>query len=195
VHDAAQRAARIRVAAAFESLGTGIAFHEGMRRLLVALLLIAPGVAGASAPQPLTIAELSRLADTIVVGRVGAAPGGGPVALDVEQVLKGTPPSPLAIAPPGPVARGIVTEVAGAPTFAAGERVLVFLTRRPDASLRVAHLFQGKFSIEPDPVTHIPHAVRRVPDTHAVLDRLPLADALAQVRAALPAPRPEGRQP
>jgi hypothetical protein len=132
-----------------------------------------------------------------VVGRVGAARSeaatAGPITriqLDVEKMLKGTPAAALTIVQPGGEAGGVAASVAGAPTFVTGERVLMFLTRRPDGALRVAHLYQGKFSIEADP----PQAVRRLPDTQAVLDAVSLADALALVRAALPAVRNEGRR-
>jgi hypothetical protein len=92
------------------------------------------------------------------------------------------------------VVGGVAATIADAPTFAAGERVLVFLTRRPDGALRVAHLYQGKFTIETDPTTSRPQAVRRAPDTRAVLDAVALDDALALVRAALPSPPGEGRR-
>ena len=161
--------------------------------LALAFLLLthAPAVAGGLVARPLSIRELTATADTIVVGRIGSArshaTGSGPethVQVDVEQVLKGAPAAPLTIVQPGGDAGGVAGVVAGAPTFATGERVLLFLTRRSDGALRVAHLYQGKFTIEADP----PQAVRRLPDTHAVLDQVPLADALAMVRAALPAP-------
>jgi hypothetical protein len=183
-----------------------------MRWLPVTLLLIAhapalamlatagayvPTATGALATRPLSIRELTAAADTIVVGRVAAvrseAAAAGPITridVDVEQPLKGQPAASLTIVQPGGEAAGVASRVAGVPTFVAGERVLMFLTRRPDGALRVAHLYQGKFSIEADP----PQAVRRLPDSQAVLDAMPLDDALAVVRAALPATRGQGRR-
>ena len=171
-----------------------------MRRFtLVLLLLLHPQIATAQAvPRPLSIRELTAIADTIALGRVArmeserSASGADIVTrvhLDVEQLLKGAPASALTIVQPGGEAGGIAGVVAGAPTFAAAERVLVFLTRRPDGALRVAHLAQGKFTIETDAAGTSPQAVRRAPDTAAVVDALPLADALALVRSALPASR------
>ena len=175
-----------------------------MRRLVIALVLVslAPAFALAVTSRPLSISELTTVADTIVLGRVSAArsetDAGGAIltriALDVEQVLKGRAGSLITIVEPGGDVGGVVATVAGAPTFAAGERVLVFLTRRPDGTLRVAHLFQGKFSVESNPTTRQPQAVRRAPDTHAVMDAVPLADALALVRASLPGGRGDGRR-
>lgn len=167
--------------------------------LAVLATACAPVLATASAlaTRPLSIRELTTAADTIVIGRVAAVRGeaaaAGPITrvdLDVEQPLKGVPGPALTILQSGGEAAGVASSVAGAATFVAGERVLMFLTRRPDGALRVAHLYQGKFSIEADP----PQAVRRLPDTQAVLDAMPLADALAVVRSALPATSGPGRR-
>ena len=177
-----------------------------MRRLAAALVLVTllPALVGAVTTRPLSIGELTTVADTIVVGRVsGAEAETGAagtihtrVALDVEQVLKGRARAgaPITIVQPGGDVGGVTATVADAPTFEPGERVLVFLTRRPDGTLRVAHLFQGKFSVESNPTTRQPQAVRRAPDTHAVMDAVSLADALALVRASLPGGRGEDRR-
>ena len=177
-----------------------------MRRLVVALVLVTwlPALAAAVTTRPLSISELTTVADTIVVGRVRGAEAETSsagairtrIALDVEQVLKGRARAgaPITIIEPGGNVGGVTATVADAPTFAPGERVLVFLTRRPDGSLHVAHLFQGKFSVESNPTTRQPQAVRRAPDTHAVMDAVSLADALALVRASLPGGRGEDRR-
>jgi len=170
---------------------------------IVFVLLLYPEISTAQAlPRPLSIRELTATADTIAVGRVGAieserTPGGLDLAtrirLDVEQVLKGAPAAALTIVQSGGEAGGVAGTVAGAPTFRSGEHVLVFLSRRPDGALRVAHLAQGKFTIETDAGT-APRAVRRAPDTASVIDALPLADALALVRSALAAPGEQQRR-
>jgi hypothetical protein len=171
----------------------------------VAAWAVPPGaVAAPLASRPLSIRELTIAADTVVLGRVATAPSdrASPgttlvtrIQLDVEQVLKGPAANVVTVVQPGGDAGGVVATVAGAPNFAPGERVLVFLSRRPDGDLRVAHLYQGKFSIEPDAATGGLRAVRREPDTRAVLDTVPLSDALALVRAALPPASGDGRRP
>jgi hypothetical protein len=74
--------------------------------------------------------------------------------------------------------------VAGAPTFTQGEGVLLFLARGSDGHLSVAGLFQGKFSLERDAASGGEVAVRRVPGSAEVLDRLRLEQARADVVAA-----------
>lgn len=174
-------------------------------RAIVMTVLVLGHTAALAAPlasRPLSIRELTLAADTVVIGRIGSTRGETSadgsaivtrVLVDVEQALKGSPGPALTIVQPGGESGGVVATVAGGPTFAPGERVLLFLSRRPDGALRVAHVHQGKFSIEPDPATGQPAAVRRVPGTSEVVDNVPLAEALALVRAALPSPRGEGR--
>lgn len=169
-----------------------------MRVLVLALLLAhASAHAAPVASRPLSIRELAVIADTVVIGRIAAirpeaaTPEPGIVTripVDVDQVLKGSAGAALILVQAGGERGGVAATIGGAPAFAAGEQVLLFLTRRPDGALRVAHLYQGKFSIEADPSTGASRVVRRVPDTGAVVDALPLTDALALVRAALAAP-------
>lgn len=173
-----------------------------MRVLALALLLAhAAAHAAPLASRPLSVRELALIADTVVIGRIApvqpeaATPDPGivtRVVVDVDQVLKGSAGATVTLVQTGGERGGVVSTVAGAPTFAAGEQVLLFLTRRPDGALRVAHLYQGKFSIEADPSTGASRAVRRIPDTGDVVDAQPLTDALALVRAALAAPSGEG---
>lgn len=176
-----------------------------MRRLAVGLLLAhTAAYAAPVASRPLSIRELAVIADTVVIGRVAQLrPDAGTadpgmvtrVLVDVEQVLKGAAGAAVTLVQPGGERGGVVATVGGAPSFNAGEHVLLFLTRRPDGALHVAHLYQGKFSIEPDPATGAARVVRRLPDTAEVADAMPLTDALALVRAALAAPSGEERTP
>jgi hypothetical protein len=73
--------------------------------------------------------------------------------------------------------------VAGAPVFAVGERVLLFLTLRLDGDLAVAGLFQGKFSLTRDAGGR-EVAVRNLPGGGA-RDTIPLDDARELIRRAV----------
>jgi hypothetical protein len=70
------------------------------------------------------------------------------VSLSVEEILKGDfDTKQLILKQIGGQVSGLYAWVYGNPEFSTGERVLLFLSRNPDRTLRVAHLFQGKFSI------------------------------------------------
>src|SRR5436309_2554740 len=69
------------------------------------------------------------------------------ITLDVRDRLKGEIPlGPLTIRQLGGRVASMQAWVEGSPEFTVGERVLVFLSRNADGTLRVAHLYQGKFS-------------------------------------------------
>src|SRR2546425_173600 len=112
------------------------------------------------------------------------------ITLDVRDRLKGEIPlGPLTIRQLGGRVAGMQAWVEGSPEFTMGERVLVFLSRNADGTLRVAHLYQGKFSIVTDLQTGASHAVR-APGRHvhvlgrgaAAMERRPLADFLRDIR-------------
>src|SRR5206468_5767605 len=115
------------------------------------------------------------------------------ITLDVRDSLKGEIPlGPLTIRQLGGRVAGMQAWVEGSPEFTVGERVLVFLSRNADGTLRVAHLYQGKFSIVTDLQTGASHAVR-APGRHvhvlgrggastAATERRPLADFLRDIR-------------
>jgi len=91
-------------------------------------------------------------APLVVVARVAAK---GPTAsrapateyrFTVEQVLKGTAGPELTVRVPGGMgADGIGLRIYGAPSFAAGERAILFLEPRPGGDYRILHLMQGAF--------------------------------------------------
>src|SRR5213593_2658724 len=112
------------------------------------------------------------------------------ITLDVRDSLKGEIPlGPLTIRQLGGRVGGMHAWIQGSPEFTVGERVLVFLSRNADGTLRVAHLYQGKFSIVTDLQTGASHAVR-APGGHvhvlgrgaAAMERRPLADFLRDIR-------------
>jgi hypothetical protein len=102
---------------------------------------------------------LARSAAVIVLGEVlsvesARSPDGAIhtyVAIQPERVLKGgLPLTPFVLKEPGGSVGEQVERIYGAPEFSAGERVLLFLARRRDRTLRTAHLSLGKFSIHRD---------------------------------------------
>src|SRR5436309_8385391 len=115
------------------------------------------------------------------------------ITLDVRDSLKGEIPlGPLTIRQLGGRVASMQAWVEGSPEFTVGERVLVFLSRNADGTLRVAHLYQGKFSIVTDLQTGASHAVR-APGGHvhvlgrggastSATERRPLADFLRDIR-------------
>ncbi len=105
------------------------------------------------------------------------------VELTRTELLKGTTRSPVSFQQLGGRAGGTTSVVGGAAEFRRGERVLVFLARRPDGSLALVDLLHGKFSIERDAATGRDHAVRAVDARSA--DRLELDRARALVRRGL----------
>ena len=49
-------------------------------------------------------------------------------------------------------------QIAGAPRYVQGERVMVFLEHMPNGYLRTTGMGQGKLSISPDGSAHLTHA-------------------------------------
>jgi hypothetical protein len=107
----------------------------------------------------MTVDDLTRSSVAAVIGTVEGltgvqSPDGAIVTLvtvSVEQVLKGEVPAPvITLKEDGGTVAGRQEVVHGGPSFEQGERVLLFLTVRPDGSLRTNHLAIGKFHIETD---------------------------------------------
>ena len=127
-------------------------------------LVVWPGATAAQTPAVrglvLTVPELARSVELVVVGEVVDTRGewNGTrgtiitrIDFRVDEVLKGTAgPGVLQLSQPGGQVGDVVAAVADAPSFAVGERALLFLSRRPDGLLRVAHLYMGKFAVEHD---------------------------------------------
>jgi Matrixin len=73
------------------------------------------------------------------------------ISLSIDEILKGEfNTRELVLKQVGGRISDLYSWVYGSPEFTIGEKVLVFLGRNSDGSLRVAHLFQGKFSIFSD---------------------------------------------
>ena len=85
-----------------------------------------------------------------VVGTLPAPEADRPVTdylMNVERVLKGSVDgsSLLVRVPGGRAANGMELKIWGAPTFAEGERALLFLGRHADGTYRILHLMLGAF--------------------------------------------------
>ncbi len=76
------------------------------------------------------------------------------ITLTIDEVLKGdVSVTELTIKQPGGAIGGTHTWIFGSPEFRIGEQVLLFLTMNDDGTLRVAHFYQGKFTIMRDEIT------------------------------------------
>jgi hypothetical protein len=125
-----------------------------MRRPLALLLLALAAPAAASTFVAATVEEVARSSEAVVRGRVVAtapratAEGGIVTDVDVEvaSAWKGAPARTVRIVVPGGALRDIALRVEGAPTFAVGEEVVVFLGRE-GAAWRVNGYAQGKFRV------------------------------------------------
>lgn len=117
---------------------------------VVALLLAVP--AGATSIVRVVDEEMVEQAPLVVVARVvekGPAASRTPATeyrFAVEQVLKGTVGPELTLRVPGGMgADGIGLRIYGAPSFAPGERAILFLESRDGGDYRILHLMQGAF--------------------------------------------------
>ena len=120
--------------------------------LLGLVLATPPAAATQTFPGPPSIEHLAHRADLIVVGEVLAATGEWDAArtnihtrieLSVAEWLKGAASSPVTFTQLGGRVGGEASLVGGAVTFQPGQRVLLFLTRRPDGSLGLTDLANG----------------------------------------------------
>jgi subtilase family serine protease len=86
------------------------------------------------------------------------------ITMSLDEILKGAVTTPeLTIRQLGGRVGDLESRVEGGPQFHLGERVLLFLTTRRDGTLRVAHLYLGKFSIVTDVLTGEALAHRETP--------------------------------
>lgn len=147
-----------------------------MRRLTVGLAALITAIAGAPPAEATVVGVLpegllTEQAQVIVIGRVVGISGHWDhdqiltdVTVQLDEILKGAVPTPeLTIRQLGGRVGDVESRVEGSPEFRLGERVLLFLTTRSDGTLRVAHLYLGKFSILTDLHTGERFARRHTP--------------------------------
>jgi len=123
--------------------------------VLLAALLAAPPALGAQAIA-LSVEGLARSSDAVVRGQVRKtaatlSPDGRRiftlVDVDVASTWRGDARRTVQVIVPGGVVGNIGQRVDGAPSFAEGEEVVVFLQRAEASGFRVAGLAQGKFQV------------------------------------------------
>lgn len=189
-------------------------------KLLVAaaVIVLAAETAAGSESRPLTPLALATASNAIVIGRVEAITAGRDpmtggiytyVTLQPSAILKGTfGAGPVVIKQLGGVIGDEGLAVAGQACFVVGEEVLLFLEARPrDRTLYTSALWQGKWTIEADPVTGERLAFKREPDTDAAvmvdrvstltadLERVGAYGAPAENLSVAPEETPRGASP
>jgi hypothetical protein len=87
------------------------------------------------------------------------------ISLDVEEVLKGEfSESTLTIKQVGGTVGSLHSWIIGNPEFSVGEKVLLFLSQNEDGSLRVSHLYRGKYSLWRDYWSNEEYASQSLPE-------------------------------
>jgi hypothetical protein len=166
-----------------------------MRRLLPLTVLAIVAPAAASTFMAATVAGVARSSDAVVRGTVISAAGretaGGRIVTDVDvevaSAWKGAPERIVRIVVPGGSLGSIALRVEGAPTFAAGEEVVVFLAREGRA-WRVSGYGQGKYRVVGDEVRPGLGGARVLPRASGkgerLVGRMTVAELERRVRAA-----------
>jgi hypothetical protein len=121
--------------------------------LALSLALLSPRGASAAIAQRTTVEELARTSDAVIRGKVErqrAAWFGRRIYTEVEvrtsDVWRGSAPAVVTVLVPGGVVGDIGQHVDAAPSFGAGEEVVVFLAGAGGRA-QVNGLSQGKFSV------------------------------------------------
>lgn len=112
------------------------------------------GSAGATMIVPMDPDDLAASSEVVVLGTVDhirqAELASGRIVtvitIDLEEVWKGNPPSPLEIVEPGGIVGDRGEIVYGTPSYELGEPVLVFAARTA-LGWRTNHMLQGKFRV------------------------------------------------
>lgn len=201
-----------------------------VHRIFVLLALFAtwlpPPIATATVVVPVADTDMAQQASVIVVGQIAKLKSAWDknhqqiltkITLTVDEVLKGNlKKRRITVTQLGGVVDDVEAWIDGNAQFTEGEKVLLFLDRQENGSLRVLHLYQGKFSIFTDPETGAELAYREThPEGVHVLSEeqasehrsatavdgdsatltdngfLPLADLKARIRHALTNPSVE----
>src|ERR671936_1166195 len=128
-----------------------------MRTLLALTMLAAALPARAALAVPASVEELARSSQAVVRGRVTGVSSRWSddqrriftyVDIAPSSVWRGAPPARITVVVPGGVVGPIGQRVDGAPGFAKGEEVVVFLSEAEAGTFRVTGLAQGKFRVE-----------------------------------------------
>lgn len=167
-----------------------------MRILLAVALLAAARPALSAQAIAVSIEELARTSDAVVRGKVVGATARWNderlriftiVELERTAVLRGDVPGRVRVTVPGGVVGRVGQRVDGAPAFAPGEEVVVFLRHAAADAFGVNGLAQGKFSItgtvvRPD-LSHLTFVQTSVPAGERRAEQMPLSDLERRVRS------------
>ena len=149
--------------------------------LVVLCSLILGTHPGHAAMLKMSVEDLARQADTIVVGTVTQQQSAWDaqhtaihtdVTVAVERMLAGTPGDIVTLRVAGGIVEGMGMRTSNDPTFQDGEQVIVFLDTTTNPS-SVVGMQQGKFTIKDNLVTLADETVS-------------LEECIATVRSALP---------
>jgi hypothetical protein len=162
--------------------------------LLILTLLCAGNVRSSAVPvSALSIAELTKRSDVIVLGTVTSITSDWNVNrtaietrinLKVEEIFKGRADhGKITFHQLGGKAGQIASSVGEAASFEEGEKVAVFLFKNNRDRLQLVGFFQGKFAVERRPKGEM--AVRRIPGVSKPLDQFPLDNLKLQVQEAI----------
>ena len=159
-------------------------------------LVCAARAAAIGAPR-WTDAELATFSDVILTGRVADVATGwdGPTiytyaTIDVDRVLKGwVPEHRIVIKQLGGRVDDLALIIDAQASFAAGERVLLFLEVRPrDRTLSTTALWQGKWTIQGDQDDRRRVVTRRPPESQTSTFGSPVDVSSIETVASLAAP-------
>jgi hypothetical protein len=166
-------------------------------RTLLALLMLLPAIpARATLAAPASVEELARSSQAVVRGRVARVASRWSedqrriftyVDVDVASAWRGAPGPRATVIVPGGIVGGIGQRVDGAPGFAKGEEVVLFLSEAEEGAYRVTGLAQGKFKVDggaarPD-VSHIGFVERPLRAGERRAEAMDLAELERRVRS------------
>jgi hypothetical protein len=139
----------------------------------VLFTLAAGSLANATIVVPISEETLIEDAAAIVIGHVTSMQGGYDhrratiftnITVAIQEVLKGgIPLGDITLRQPGGSFGDLHSWVSGSPRFTLGEKVLLFLRTDREGMLRVAHLYQGKFTVFFDSAAGEDYATRETP--------------------------------
>jgi hypothetical protein len=160
---------------------------------ILILLCFANVQASSLVTRALSIAELAKRSDVIVLGTVISIASDWnfdrtaietSIDLKVEEIFKGRAEhGKIIFHQLGGVVGEIASSVGEAAPFKEGERVAVFLFKNKRDRLQLVGFFQGKFAVERRPEGQM--AVRRIPGVSAPMDQFPLDNFKLQVQKAI----------
>jgi len=126
-----------------------------VKKLMALVVLLASGPALAALAVPASVEELARSSDAVVRGRVVKVAARWSsdgkrfstyAEVEPSSVWRGSAPPRVTVVVPGGVVGNIGQRVDGAPAFAEGEEVVLFVAAAGPA-FRVQGLAQGKFAV------------------------------------------------